>query len=128
MSPDGSKYVRETGPGYEGIVRVSDGGANLCLNTIDAADWPAETSVGFYEADRGLRALPTEATTAEPVGSVGVVYHDRKSGRRLSIPTTAVQVLDVADGSDIRIYVDDAPGLVLVAAAEDPHVDGGGRA
>jgi hypothetical protein len=124
LTDGGSKYVVETGAGYETIVSVSQRKGVIMLASIDAVDWGVGTSV-YACADReGIRLA-----TAEVGERIAGPYstHEPNSGGRVAVGfgDAVADHLGVPDGGDVRVYGHDDGGLLLVNAEDDPRVDSG---
>lgn len=128
VTDGGSKYVVPTGDGFESVLRITDRSAEINPGSIDAVDWSAGTFVYFVADPDGVQATASEPPQERRLGKVARVYSARGSGSgRLTIPDRAIDYLGVPDGDDIRVYVHDDDGLLLVAKDDDPRVmtDGG---
>lgn len=119
-----SKYVRETGKGYQSIHSVSDGRATVSLATIEEIDWCVGEEIVATPHDHGVVLQPATATDQEPLGSY--VVGNQGHGPNVSVGRTAIRTMEPVD--ECRVYAHAKNELLLVDADNDPCVmaDGSG--
>jgi hypothetical protein len=127
MSED-SKYVVDTGAGYEATYRVSSRKVSLNLASMPV-DWAAGDTIAVVLAEEGLVLRPaphSHALLTNEVSASRQAQTSQSTQPRLTLAAGALDYLDVDEGQDVRVY-DHANGLLIVAAGDDPRVatDGG---
>jgi len=119
MQSDGSKYVRETGPGYQGVAKMTSTGLSVGITTIEAVDWPVGERIHFRTHADGVVATPDGSIP--DAAHLGTRTVCRGNYRHLTLPGDARDYLGVEEGGDARIYEHEL-GLLLVDADHDPRV------
>jgi len=122
-----SKYVINTGDGYQTVRRVGDRSLELNLAML-AVDWPLGTTVHIGRTAEGVVLRGDPDALADPLDATATVTTDSaRTNRYLYVPWGPLHALGVEPGDDVRIYAPDGEGLLLVPRAEDPRVraDGG---
>lgn len=118
-----SKYTVATGDGYQGVWKARNHELTVNLATTDV-EWPPGVTIFFARHADGIQATTSRPTGREIVATVDVTDNQRPV---LRVPWAAVEVTGLKGGAgDVRAYSrDDADGLVLVAAANDPYINEG---
>jgi len=120
----GSKYVNETGDGYQGRYRISN--YEVKFNTSGmSVDWTIDATIYALDDDQGVR-LRADSQNAEVLQERTVISYEGSPGVVLS--GDSLRPLGLGNGDEIRVYDDEKPGLLVVPAEDDPRVmtDGSG--
>lgn len=121
-------YVIPTGPGYLGVASVGSSRTAAFGVGMWPVDWNGDTEVYAVSEPPGIAVFESEHRPPEFVAIYGVSKGWRNSpGPTLTISGAALELLGVEHGDDVRAYRRDAGGAVLVAAADDPFLEGDGR-
>ena len=114
-----SEYVNPTGEGYQGTYAVRSDTVRVPIAMIDV-DWQPTRPVFATRVPDGVALA--QSRPEEMLGRPIVL--DRAQDDVISVPAAACRALGVDRGDDVRVYLRDADGLLLVDADDDPRVEG----
>jgi len=124
----GSKYVRETGAGYQAVYTVSSSCIAIQLATCDAVDWAVGDTI---HARLGEDGVVLSSGGPDELGRYEVRQQTRRAHSGTEKPVLELyapvkNALGLANGDDARVY-DHPDGLEVVDASDDPRImtDGG---
>lgn len=117
------EYVNPTGPGYQGIARVTERlSTTLSVGMFDVG-WDGTTEVYAVVEEPGIALFEADHRPPEFIKTLDVTVPSGSLGPKIGLSRPVLAPLDVDVGDDVRIYRRELGGLYVVPAEPDPFLE-----